>query len=209
MGKPWKHNHTIEKKKLKSMNTEKLNALKERAYKTAVEHGFHEDVKSDVFYLGLVMSEAGEAINADRKGLHADTKAFEEDEANGLPFADNFKKHIKDSVEDEIADIVIRLLDLAGLKGYELSFISYYQQNNHVFLRELKECGLSGVLFQLMGSLSDALDENCTGQGIIALLSVFSDCFGMFTGSDKDLWWFVERKMKYNEQRPMLNGKKY
>ena len=28
-------------------------------------------------------------------------------------------------------------------------------------------------------------------------------------GSDKDLWWFVERKMKYNEQRPMLNGKKY
>lgn len=191
------------------MDTEKLNALKEQAYKTAVEHGFHEDVKPDVFYLGLVMSEAGEAINADRKGLHADTKAFEEDEANGLPFAENFKKHIKDSVEDEIADIVIRLLDLAGLKGYELSFISYYQQNNHVFLRELKECGLSGVLFQLMGSLSDALDENCTGQGIIALLSVFSDCFGMFTGCEKDLWWFVEKKMRFNKQRPMLNGKKY
>jgi hypothetical protein len=191
------------------MDTEKLNALKEQAYKTAVEHGFHEDVKPDVFYLGLVMSEAGEAINADRKGLHADTKAFEEDEANGLPFADNSKKHIKDSVEDEIADIVIRLLDLAGLKGYELSFISYYQQNNHVFLRELKECGLSGVLFQLMGSLSDALDENCTGQGIIALLSVFSDCFGMFTGCEKDLWWFVEKKMRFNKQRPMLNGKKY
>ena len=191
------------------MNTEKLNALKERAYKTAVEHGFHEDVKPVFFYFGLVMSEAGEAINADRKGLHADAKGFEEDEANGLPFAENFKKHIKDSVEDEIADIVIRLLDLAGLKGYELSFISYYQQNNHVFLRELKECGLSGVLFQLMGSLSDALDENCTGQGIIALLSVFSDCFGMFTGSDKDLWWFVEKKMRFNKQRPMLNGKKY
>jgi hypothetical protein len=191
------------------MDTEKLNALKEQAYKTAVEHGFHEDVKPDAFYLGLVMSEAGEAINADRKGLHADAKGFEEDEANGLPFADNFKKHIKDRVEDEIADIVIRLLDFAGLKGYELSFISYYQQNNHVFLRELKECGLSGVLFQLMGSLSDALDGNCTGQGIIALLSVFSDCFGMFTGCEKDLWWFVEKKMRFNKQRPMLNGKKY
>lgn len=191
------------------MNTEKLNVLKERAYKTAVEHGFHEDVKPVVFYFGLVMSEAGEAINADRKGLHADAKGFEEDEANGLPFAENFKKNVKDSVEDEIADIVIRLLDFAGLKGYELSFFSYYQQNNHVFLRELKECGLSGVLFQLMGSLSDALDENCTGQGIIALLSVFSDCFGMFTGCEKDLWWFVEKKMRFNKQRPMLNGKKY
>lgn len=191
------------------MNTEKLNALKEQAYKTAVEHGFHEDVKPDVFYLGLVMSEAGEAINADRKGLHADTKAFEEDEADGLPFAENFKKYIKDSVEDEIADIVIRLLDFAGLKGYELSLISCYQQSKHLFLRELKKCGLSGVLFQLMGGLSDNLDVNCIDSGINGLLCIFSDYFGMFTGSDKDLWWLVERKMKYNEQRPMLNGKKY
>ena len=159
------------------MNTEKLNALKERAYKTAAEHGFHEDVKPDVFYLGLVMSEAGEAINADRKGLHADTKAFEEEEASGLSFAENFRLHIKDSVEDEIADIVIRLLDFAGLKGYELSFISYYQQNNHVFLQHLKKYGLSGVLFQFMWFLSDALDENCTGPGIIVLLSVFSDSY--------------------------------
>lgn len=191
------------------MNTEKLNALKELAYKTAVEHGFHEDVKPVVFYFGLVMSEAGEAINADRKGLHADAKGFEEDEANGLPFAENFKKYIKDSVEDEIADIVIRLLDFAGLKGYELSLISCYQQSKHLVLRVLKKCGLSGVLFQLMGGLSDDLDVNCIDSVINGLLCIFSDYFGMFTGSDKDLWWFVERKMKYNEQRPMLNGKKY
>ena len=34
------------------MNTEELNALKDRAYKCAVEHGFHEEEKSDAFYLG-------------------------------------------------------------------------------------------------------------------------------------------------------------
>lgn len=191
------------------MNTEKLNALKEQAYKTAVEHGFHEDVKPVVFYFGLVMSEAGEAINADRKGLHADAKGFEEDEANGLPFAENFKKNVKDSVEDEIADIVIRLLDFAGLKGYELSLISCYQQSKHLFLRELKKCGLSGVLFQLMWALSDAFGQDRTAPCINSLFCIFSDNFETTTGSDKDLWWFVERKMKYNEQRPMLNGKKY
>lgn len=191
------------------MNTEKLNALKELAYKTAVEHGFHEDVKPVVFYFGLVMSEAGEAINADRKGLHADAKGFEEDEANGLPFAENFKKYIKDSVEDEIADIVIRLLDFAGLKGYELSLISCYQQSKHLVLRELKKCGLSGVLFQLMWALSDAFGQDRTAPCINSLFCIFSDNFETTTGSDKDLWWFVERKMKYNEQRPMLNGKKY
>ena len=81
------------------MNTEELNALKDRAYKTAVEHGFHEEEKSDAFYLGLVMSEAGEAINADRKGRHADIKGFEEN-FEILPFEVIFKGHIKDSVED-------------------------------------------------------------------------------------------------------------
>ena len=54
-------------KKLKTMNTELLNALKDKAHTWAVGHGFYDEVKSDAFYLGLVMSEAGEAINADRK----------------------------------------------------------------------------------------------------------------------------------------------
>lgn len=191
------------------MNTEKLNALKEQAHKTAVEHGFYEDVKSDAFYLGLVMSEAGEAVNADRKGLHADAKGFEEDEANGLPFAESFKKNVKDSVEDEIADIVIRLLDFAGLKEYELSISPRCVQIDSVFLRGLKKRGLSGVLFQLMWALSDAFGQDRTAPCINGLFCIFSDNFETTTGSDKDLWWFVERKMKYNEQRPKLNGKKY
>ena len=191
------------------MNTEKLNALKEQAYKTAVEHGFHEDVKPVFFYFGLVMSEAGEAINADRKGLHADAKGFEEDEANGLPFAENFKKHIKDSVEDEIADIVICLLDFAGLKEYELSIFPDRLLINFIFLQELKKCGLSGVLFQLLWTLSDTLGQDTTGQCICSLICIFSDNFETTTGSDRDLWWFVEKKMQFNEQRPKLNGKKY
>ena len=60
------------------MNTEMLNALKEKAHMWAMGHGFYDEVKPDAFYLGLVMSEAGEAINADQNGRHADTKRFEE-----------------------------------------------------------------------------------------------------------------------------------
>ena len=43
------------------MNTEMLNALKDKAHAWAVGHGFYDEIKSDAFYLGLVMSEAGEA----------------------------------------------------------------------------------------------------------------------------------------------------
>lgn len=191
------------------MDTEKLNALKEQAYKTAVEHGFHEDVKPDVFYLGLVMSEAGEAINADRKGLHADTKAFEEEEASGLSFAENFKAHIKDSVEDEITDIVIRLLDFAGLKGYRLLISGYSARPSNAIIETFAENGLSGTLFHLNGALSDSLDDNSLKSCVGIVINIISDCFEEMTGSDKDLWWFVEKKMRFNKQRPMLNGKKY
>ena len=187
-----------------------LNALKEKAHKTAVEHGFYEEVKQDAFYLGLVMSEAGEAINADRKGKHADTKRFEELEAaeKGFTFAENFSAFIKDSVEDEIADIVIWLLDFAGLKGYGLRYERNYEFTNPVFW-VLEHEGLSSALFQLNYALGNSYDRGRLEEGISCSIVIDSECFSKMTGSDKDLWWFVEQKMRYNDLRPRLNGKKY
>ena len=192
------------------MNTEMLNALKDKAHAWAVGHGFYEEVKPDAFYLGLVMSEAGEAINADRKGMHADTKGFEEIEAaeKDFPFAENFKAHIKDTVEDEIADIVIRLLDFAGHKWYGLRFEVDYELTNPVF-GVLEHEGLSSALFQLNYALGNSYDRGRLEEGISRFIMIYSECFGKMTGSDKDLWWFVEQKMRYNDLRPRLNGKKY
>lgn len=189
------------------MNTEMLNALKEKAHKTAVEHGFHDEEKPDAYWLGLVMSEAGEAINADRKGRHADTKRFEENPGK-WPFDLNFRIYIKDSVEDEIADIVIRLLDFAGLRGYELNFVEDYTISDPVF-PVLEREGLVSVLFQLNYAIGFYYDSYNLGTGINKLIFIYSECFGKMTGSDKDLWWFVEQKMRYNDLRPRLNGKKY
>ena len=190
------------------MNTEELNALKERAYKTAVEHGFHEEEKPDAYWLGLVMSEAGEAINANRKGLQADAVLFYDDLAK-MPFKDSFEAHIKDTVEDEIADIVIRLLDFAGMKGYTLLISRFCFPSSIVVIREFAGNGLPGTLIQLIGSLYFSLNKNRVNRAIGDVIEILSNCFEKMTDSDHDLWWFVEKKMKYNEQRPMLNGKKY
>ena len=191
------------------MNTEELNALKDRAYKTAVEHGFHEDVKPDAFYLGLVMSEAGEAINADRKGRHANIKGFEED-LGKMPFMDCFEEYIKNSVEDEIADIIIRLLDFAGLKGYTLLISGFSELPSNAIIETFAGNGLAGTLFHLNGVLSDSLEDDTTKATVGIVINIISDCFDKLTGgSDHDLWWFVKQKMRYNELRPMLNGKKY
>ena len=190
------------------MNTEELNALKERAYKIAVEHGFHEEEKPDAYWLGLVMSEMGEAINADQNGLHADTKGFEEDLAK-IPFVngfkdirDSFEAHIKDSLEDELADIVIRLLDFAGLKRYELNIDSICHVFSYNVLAGFEDRKLPGTLVILIGLLIDA-------EYIGTIICVLSDCFEKMTGSYFHLWWFVKQKMRYNELRPRLNGKRY
>lgn len=191
------------------MNTEMLNALKDKAHMWAVEHGFYEEVKSDAFYLGLVMSEAGEAINADRKGKRANVVRFSEDMELGHPFKESFEKHIKDSMEDEIADIVIRLLDFSGLKGYTLLISGHSALPSTAIVDEFASNGLSGTLFALIGALSDSLDDDSTEATVGIVINIFEDCFKTMTGSDKDLWWFVDRKMEYNDLRLRLNGKKY
>ena len=191
------------------MNTEKLNALKDRAYKTAIAHGFHEEVRPDAYWLGLVMSEMGEAINADRKGLHANVKGFRADATLGIDFKERFEKNIKDSVEDKIADIIIRLLDFAGLRGYELSTDENLSSFILSVLEELKTSGMPGLLliftYALVYNFRLGNLECC----VCRTIRILSGCFEEMTGSDKDLWWFIEQKMKYNELRPKLNEKKY
>ena len=195
------------------MNTDELNALKDKAYKTAVAHGFHEEEKPDAYWLGLVMSEAGEAINADRKGLHADTKRFEEVMAmRCITPRVAFEENIKDSVEDEIADIVIRLLDFAGMKGYTLSSSSGISINfSDAIKREFAKIELPGTLVQLIGYLCHySFARKRTERTIGIVINIISNCFDKMTGgSDCDLWWFVKQKMRYNELRPRLNGKRY
>ena len=45
-----------------------LNELRNRAYKTACEHGFHDKELSNEHLLCLVTSELMEAVEADRNG---------------------------------------------------------------------------------------------------------------------------------------------
>lgn len=45
-----------------------LNKWRDRAYKTACEHGFHDKELSNEHCLMLVITELSEAVEADRKG---------------------------------------------------------------------------------------------------------------------------------------------
>ena len=51
-----------------------LESLSERAYNIACSHGFHDVELSDEHFLMLAISDLSEAIEADRKGKHADVR---------------------------------------------------------------------------------------------------------------------------------------
>ncbi len=65
------------------------------------------------------------------------------------------------------------------------------------------------MLFYLMDFLAAGFDCDDLRTCIYNIMYILYDCFEKMTGSIRDLLWFVKMKMRYNELRPKLNGKKY
>ena len=196
------------------MNNINLNELRNRAYKTACEHGFHDKELSNELCLCLIVGELMEAVEADRKGRFAkvpvDKKGTIFDERTfhyqNKYFAENFETYIKDCVEDELADAVIRLLDLAGLRNISIDD----------FLEEAiygaSESCVGETFTESIYAISTLpiryfYEYNYSFESQIGhmLLSIF----GLAKHMNIDLIWHVEQKMRYNELRPKLNGKRY
>lgn len=192
-----------------------LNELRNKAYKTACEHGFHDEELSNEHCLCLVISELMEAVEADRKGKRADTARFKywQSEAPGLTdegrirsFKEDFKSYIKDTIEDELADACIRLLDLAGYRGIaietfteEMIFESTESCNDESFTESIYAIAMIPVRFEYEYDYSFDKQLNSMLLNIIGL----SNYMGI------DLLWHVEQKMRYNELRENKHGKRY
>lgn len=70
----------------------------------------------------LIVTELAEAVDANRKGVIADRVAYEQAIGNGEDPQKAFENYIKDSYEDELADTLIRIWDLAGKQGIDLEW---------------------------------------------------------------------------------------
>lgn len=88
-----------------------FNKLAKGAHANAVKHGFWEKRESNEHYLMLVVSEIGEMVEAHRTRKRANLEVYNDGTFNS---SENFKVLIKDTLEDEMADVAIRLGDLAG-----------------------------------------------------------------------------------------------
>lgn len=194
-----------------------LTTLRDRAYKSACEHGFHDQELSNEHLLMLVITELSEAVEADRsnewnrrakvdwfkkriesslicKGLDPDIP-----KARGYEVA--YNEAIKGSIDEELADAAIRILDICGLRGF----------NAYVVPMELfPDCHtLTEHLYRVCSVLADWKNRISNTDFGFQLSQAMSYLFAYCERYDIDLFWHIEQKMKYNELRPKMHGKAY
>lgn len=158
-------------------------------------------------------SELMEAVEADRKGKRADRESFkssyeDEEPHDDVNFKYCFEKYIKDCVGDELADACIRLFDLCGLRKIDINDFTeemIYEAtescNGETFTESIYAISTIPVRYEYEYEYGYSFEKQVKSM----LLGIIG--FANYTGID--LLWHIEQKMRYNELRPMLNGKRY
>ena len=199
------------------MNTDLLNLWADAAFDTASRHGFHDAHYGETYYMGLVLSEVGEIINADRKGKHADLEAYETAIKTTEFHRQAFETYIKDTVEDEFADVVIRLLDFASASLVSLEYIGEEERDKEFrkaydYAYSVANGLLPGLLYGVTGTTFRLKEWQQDPSFFSIILASYVAAYDyLFTGSMNGgmLWTYVKLKMEYNMGRPKFNGKKY
>lgn len=191
-----------------------LNELRDKAYQCAVAHGWHEENLSDEHFLCLVISELMEAVEADRKEKHANMNKFNQKmdyflyelqlygESYDIAYREMFEDHIKDTVEDELADACIRLLDLAGLRKTDLGEIN---EDELKCSEGFFDWTFTESIFSIVCDITDLdfFDKYPFDAYLRASIRLI---MGFAVKRNIDIFWHIEQKIKYNELRPYKHG---
>lgn len=191
-----------------SMSKKELLSLARKAYSIAYNHGFHDSKHSNMHWLMLCVSEIGEMVDADRCGRRASLSNARVDKPG---FYSSFERYVKNTFEDEMADVFIRILDFASAINVEdmlgngdgildmgdefKSMFGGYTNAERCFFLTKMLCGI---------------DENTSDEEVANILSYSLSFILEYARFLRiDLRRHISLKMRYNALRPLLNGKLY
>lgn len=178
----------------------------------------HEENKIKGFYdigpnkdmsLLLIVSELMEMVEADRKGRTLSslgqiiaTNLYDGD-IDDIPsvYKSVFEDDIKDTIEDEAAGVILRILDYAGWQGISLECerdsIDFHQ------ILESKSLEANDIFDLIKGIEYCRISDESVAYSFHVCLIYFKEALKI------DIWKYVELKRKYNKLRPIRNGKRY
>ena len=194
------------------LDRERLKMLQKHIFDIATKKGWHDKPLSREHYLCLVMTEVAEAVEADREGRRAKTDMMEdvirtqaEGEIGLTPqwyetwFTTYYDEYIKKSIEEEFADIVIRLLDMAQeIHGDVMTWVCNYP------------CGERYLESRSFPENAWVLTHDVLNWGRMNIADGVAFMYDWAQHLGIDLDKHIEWKSKKNEFRPYKHGgKKY
>jgi len=191
-----------------------LNNLAKAIHQNAKDKGFWDSPRNTGELFMLIISEASEALEAHRKVRKADLKQFALPNNGNVTdeqwFKISFENCIKDTTADEIADVVIRILDYCASQEIEIkpALLS-------TTLISLDSENFGANLFQICGEIqrageyaltNDIWDSEKSKDNIHSALALIIQ---LCEREEIDLLKHIELKMKYNATRERMHGKAY
>lgn len=180
----------------------------QKAHEAAKAKGWWDEPSSIPTLKALIISELCEALEADRIGKHANVVYFKDrikkikesiisspqEQILTQHYKTLFKSHIKDSVEDELADAAIRVLDVLG---WNKKFFDGFTALPYLDHEQFSE------------NIYDIISEVVESRGAMFLSKPLRYIEALAESLNIDLIWHIEAKLRYNELRGHKHGKSY
>ena len=180
------------------------NKIAEAVHKNAVEHGWWEETRPIACVMALIHSELSEALEEERDGRPF---VYVNDEHNGRETdLEEFNGRKPEGTGIELADTVIRILDLAG----------HYR----VDMEKIMECKFIDFvtdIYRLIADshfyVSEAYLRHCEGDSAEKIFSSLGEVVKMIEEYVAEAGYSLEKlvniKHEYNKTRPYKHGKAF
>lgn len=188
-----------------------LTEFSKETFKIAKAHGWHNQNYSDAHWSAMMLTELSEAIQAERQGFHTTPKAvcaaMEEAFPHGLsnPCSGNlgiFTSMVKGTVEEELADFVIRICDFVAMKGNSLFYEVLLDKSR------FKRLSLTEFVTDLVKWLPDTVESKPQTTVISNIQVAISNVQAYLDVRSFDMINLLLLKQEYNKTRAYKHNNK-
>jgi hypothetical protein len=183
-----------------------LNKLATEIHQNAVAHGFYDAAPTFAEIVALIHSELSEALEEYRAGHKVDETYYTCDGRRNCTRCISGKcGHRKpEGVPSELADVIIRILDYCGYKGYKGLDIGtcekwYTYDSSKTFPEFIAKCHFCLSEEWMLESLNLSVWGGL--KGLINMICDFCEANSI------DINVAITEKMSYNKGRPHKHGK--